>query len=440
LNEAGAASASDGPVRDSAERSFRWNAGWFIGDYVAFGVGMAFVNQSTVLPTFVSHVTDSTLLIGLIATIQSGAWLIPQVFAAGLVAGRPRKSPYMIAAAAIGRPAYLILALIALALGDRDPTLLLGSLFALMLVFGVADGFVSVPWFDILCRAIPASRRGRLLGAGQVINGIIGIAVGGVVAVILVDPALPFPKNFAVLFALAGAVFMLDLLALALIREPATTLTETAIPRGSVIDQLLPVLRSDRRLVRVVGVRLLFGAGAMIFPFYIVFAGKSLGFGAGDVGLFLSAQVLGGIVGGVLFGQLGDRAGTRATIRAAIPIAALAPGLGLVSAALGPSFGPSLVYVVAGVFVAIGVTFSAYQLGFTNYVLELAPENEHATYAGLYNALVGTLLVVPPLAGWLLQTTSFSVVFALALGFFGLAFIGSLALPEPRRAPAREAA
>ena len=438
--QSGSAAGSGAGSPPDAERSFRLNASCFITDYVLFGVGMAFINQSTVLPTFVSRITDSTLLIGLIATIQSGAWLIPQVFVAGLVADRPRKRPFMLAAAVASRPLFLALALATLVIGERNPAILVALLFAVMLVFGVADGFVSVPWFDILCRAIPPSRRGRVIGLAQVINGLIGVAVGGVVALVLVDPALRFPTNFAVLFALAGGAFMFSLIALALIREPAPTFEAPLERRANIFAKIVPVLRTDRRLVRIIVVRLLFGVGAMIFPFYIVFANRSLGFGAADVGLFLSAQVFGGVAGGLLFGQLGDRVGTRATIRAAVPIAAVAPALGLVCGSLGSTLGPTLIYVVAGVFVAIGMTFSCYQLGFINYVLELAPDNQHAIYVGLYNALVGLLLVVPPLAGWMLQVTSFGFVFAVALGFFALALVGSLALPEPRRTAAREAA
>jgi MFS family permease len=420
--------------RPSAEKSFRWNAFWFVADYLSFGVGAAFLNQSTVLPTFVSRVTDSSLLVGLVATVQSGAWLLPQLVAAGLVSGKARKRPYMMLAALIGRPSYLLLAVLTLVLADRSPTLLVAALFVAMALFYIADGFVSVPWFDILSRAIPSSRRGRLLGTGQIVTGIAGVAIGGVVGAILADPAIAFPLNYAALFALAGMFFLVDLGALAMIREPAPAAPESSAAPAPLLPRILPIIRGDRRLARIIAVRLAFGAGAMVFPFYVVFAAKVLGFGAEQVGLFLSAQVFGGILGGMLFGQIGDRFGTRATIRAAVPIAALAPALGLGAALAGPESGALLVYAMAAVFVAIGLTFSAYLLGFMNYVLELAPENEHATYAGLYNTIIGTLIVVPPFAGWLLEATSYTVVFAAALGLFAVAFVGSLTLAEPRHA------
>jgi MFS family permease len=191
-----------------------------------------------------------------------------------------------------------------------------------------------------------------------------------------------------------------------------------------------PALREDRRFVGVVVTRLLFGAGVLVYPFYFVYAEKALGFGAEQIGLFLSAQVIGGILGGMIYGQLADRFGTRATIRAAVPIAALAPALALAASFLGGLPEIPRLAVTAGVFVAVGLTFSSYVLGFINYVLEIAPEHDRSAYGGLFNTINGMLLVVPALAGWFLEATSYQLLFAVALATLALAFVASLALGE----------
>ena len=403
-------------ARSEAERNFRWNAGWFVVDYLTFGIGMAFLNQSTVLPTFVSRLTDSALLIGLVATIQSGAWLLPQLIAASIVAGKPRKRPYMLRPAIVGRPVFPLLAVFIVAVGPDNPTLLLVALYAAMILFGVCDGLVSVPWFDILGKAIPANRRGRLLGSAQIITGLSGVVVGGVVAYVLAHPALSFPQNYAALFVLAGVAYLLGLIALAMIREPVR-LSQKDQRRSlpAFLALLGPALRGDSRFRRVIAVRLVFGAGAMIFPFYIVHASRVLPFGPEYVGLFLSAQVLGGVVGGFLLGQLADRRGAQSAIRAGVAIAALSPGLALVTHFAGAALGALLLYATAATFVAIGVTFSSYLLAFMNYVLEIAPPDDRSTYAGLFNTINGTLLFAPAFAGWFLEATSYPALFAVAL-------------------------
>ena len=429
-------------VRPEAERNFRWNAFWFAVDNIAFGIGLAFLNQSTVLPTFVSRLTESPLLIGMIATIQNGTWLLPQLISAGLVAGKPRKRRYLLAPSVVGRPSYLILAALVFTVGAESSTLLLVAFFGAIALYTFCDGLTSVPWFDIYAKAIPADRRGRYTGAVQIAAGAIGIGLGGVVGYILAHPSLPFPRNYAVLFALAGVTGLLDLAALAMIREPAEPAREVQVRRsiGGFLRLVGPILRQDPRFLRVNLVRLAFGAGTVIFPFYIVYANRSLGLGAEHVGFFLSAQVAGGVVGALFLGLLTDHHGSHVAMRAAIASAALAPAIALLTHFAGPALGPGLVYVTAGIFVAIGVTFSSWFLGFMNYLLEIAPPDQRTTYTGLFNTIGGTLLVVPLLAGWLVEVASYPPLFGLALAFIVAAGLGSLSLPESRAArPAAEA-
>lgn len=64
-------------------------------DSIFFGIGMAFASPTTVLPSFVSQLTDSPPLVGLVLTIQTGAWLLPQLIAANYLADKARKKPYL---------------------------------------------------------------------------------------------------------------------------------------------------------------------------------------------------------------------------------------------------------------------------------------------------------------------------------------------------------
>jgi len=71
--------------------------------------------------------------------------------------------------------------------------------------------------------------------------------------------------------------------------------------------------------------------------------------------------------------------------------------------------------------------------GFINLVLELAPPEERPTYIALTNTLCGVLLVVPFLGGWLLQATSYPVLFAATVGGVVLGLVLSFRLEEPRQ-------
>ena len=129
------------------------------------------------------------------------------------------------------------------------------------------------------------------------------------------------------------------------------------------------------------------GLANMALPFYIIFATDRLGFAADNIGLFVSAQVLGGLLAGTLLGYLSERSGSKAVIMAALAIQMAAPLLALGVFAAGGTLGALGPWVYALVFVAVGVGQSSGILGFINYVLELAEPRQRVTYVGLTNTL-----------------------------------------------------
>ncbi len=95
--------------------------------------------------------------------------------------------------------------------------------------------------------------------------------------------------------------------------------------------------------------------------------------------------------------------------------------------------------IYAWVFFMMGAVASSTMLGFFNYVMEIAPATQRPIYIGLFNTVGGALVVLPTLGGWLLQATSYGVLFALTAVTLVAAFGLSWSLPVARRpAPAAE--
>lgn len=417
-----------------AERNFRWNATWLAIDSVCFGVGMAFANQSTVLPTFVSRLTDSASLIGLTAALQGGGFLLPQLVAANFMAGKSRKKRWMVVPAFIGRPLFWLLALVTLLLGASPPELLLLVFFVCTGAFYFLDGLVGVTWFDIVSRVAPPDRRGRLFGLMQTGVSIAGVILGGVVAAVLASEQLPFPTNYALLFALAGTFLVLGAIALGLVREPPLPSTTKRLTLREFWRTLTPILRDQPNFRLVTVARLFFGLGTMIYPFYVVYATRQLGASTDLVGLYLSAQVSGGVLSGLVLGYVGDRFGICRAMQAAAVIGMVGPGVGLLTLATRDGVGTFAPFLVVLSFVSVGVSLSATLIAFVNYVIGIAPVEERTTYIGLFNTLNGVLLAAPLLSGVLLEAAGYSVLFGTALGCFGVVLVLASRLPEPARA------
>jgi MFS family permease len=101
---------------------------------------MAFVSTNTVIPGFLTTLGASSTFIGLISSLQSASWLLPQLFVARLLADKVRKKPYLMWPAAIGRSLLFVMAVLIWSTGARPTWLIMLALLLVIVGFWVADG------------------------------------------------------------------------------------------------------------------------------------------------------------------------------------------------------------------------------------------------------------------------------------------------------------
>jgi MFS family permease len=415
---------------------YRRNFVALTGDYVAFLVAMAFADPYTILPAFARQLTSSAPLIGLISTAYNGGWLLPQLIAANYVANQERKKNYVLWPCILGRPLYLLLAAATFFLAKSHPVLVLLALYVGVAGFSMSDGIASVPWFDILSKAIPSRRRGRYLAACQVIGGLLAIVAGLIVQRIL-DPnaGLSFPNNYSLLFFLAFLFLQVSTVFLLFIREPIEPTHAERSPWKQYFPMLLRALREDRAFRRAVSGKLLAGIAGMATPFYIIYGTEGLKLGAAVIGLCVTAQVIGRILGGVMLGALIEKLGNRAAILCGLGIVACLPALalGLGAWRRASPQDSALLYVFPLIFFLLGLAQDTLFWGFNNYVLDLAPAKDRTTYIGLTNTITGLLVISPVIGGGILQLTSYPVLFSVALAIYLVALIAAFRLPRLSR-------
>ncbi len=400
-----------------------------------FAVAISFINPNTVMPAFVRTLTDSQPLVGLINSVLSATWLLPQLGIAAVITGKPRKKPYLVAAMFLGRPLYFLLGLAMWAGLARYPAAMLIAFFVCIGLFQMLDGTSAVPWYDMLARAVPVTRRGRLVGTGQVISGLLGIGVGALVSLILGASQLPYPGNFALLFVLSSLTLFPAAVALSLVREPevpgaAEPHQEAAAGLG---EQLRQVWARDRNFRRLVVSQWLVGLLNLALPFYVLHATDVVKLPESVLGWFVSAQMVGSIVTSIGLGWLTERKGPRPAIWLGALMALLAPLL-----ALGSHFAPGSLFGQAYplIYLLVGATNSSRMLGALNYVLESAPKERIPLYVSLYNTLAGVLVPASFLGGVLLQATSYPVLFGVTAVGVAVGVWLSLGLDVPRRVEA----
>lgn len=403
-----------------------WNFGAFLMDYVCFGIALTFASPSSVLPAFAGQLTDSTLVIGLVGTVFSGGWLLPQLAAARLIHDKPRKKPYMLVGMG-GRVLWLVIALALWAGLARSPTAMLVLFFVCLGLFAASDGFSSVAWFDILARAVPVKQRSRLMSMGQVIVGLTGIGVGRLIGLTLTRR--PFPADYALIFTLTGLVLLPSVAALVLVREPPQERTNPQA-NSRMKGGWLSLLTTDPAFRRLMVCRVLIGTMELATSFYVMHASDVLRMPQSIIGKFVTAQTLAGVIASVVLGLVSERWGSRYVIRIGSAAAVVAPLFALAAHLAGSGW---LVQAYPFVYVMLGVVGSAWMMGFFNYLLEIAPEGMRPAYVGLGNTIMGVLTFAPMAGGWLLKVTSYAVLFGVTAAVTAAGFLLTLRLKPPQR-------
>ena len=408
----------------------RRNVAGILTDFVGFGTALGFIGFDTLLPLLTFALTGNEALVGLIGTLWIGFWLLPQLAAGRWLAGRPRKKPVMIGAAAVSRASLcLYVALLALG-GPLDRGLAFAGLVAMVVVFRGLDSVAAVAWFDIVSKTLPSQVRSRVFGAGQALANVFRFGASLVVTAAIYG-GLVYPDSFAMLYGFAAIALALSLVGLLALREPV----EHAVAGASMSDQMsllahaVHVLRKDRSFRQVTIVRLMVGLFDLARPQYIVHATNELGLPASNIGLFIAAQTIGGILGSIALGQLSERKGTTAVIRVTAFLAVSAPLIALALQAFGHGQ-PTLAaagYVV--VYVLIGALDASFLLGFLVYVLDIAPPGERPAYTGLANTIAGAIVIAPAIGGIILQLTSYPALFLSAAVGGAAAMLGARRLP-----------
>ena len=398
-----------------------------------FNSASRLIDPPLVLTWFISQLTASNLLVGLVTPLGTAAWLLPQVFVSPRIQRMERKMGSYSLAGGIRVLIWLVLA--GMLWFVDAPAVLLLSFFVLYTTAWVVGGMAGLTFFDVVAKTIPATRRGSLFAWRQSVGGLLGLGASWVVTRVLNQPSLPFPRGHAVLFLLYGLTIAPAVGAFAAIREPAG---ERGIEPGSLGEQLgraLRVLRRDDVYRRYMVARLALGLAEIALPFYAVYAKRVLGAPDGMVGIYVAARVAAQLLLNLLWGRLSDRRGNQVVMRLMSAGGGLAAvfAIGLVVLVnVAQPQGPWLPYLVLPLFLLDGAVLPAKVLSGSNFLLELVPAGERPLYLGLSNTLMGIVVLISGLGGLVIDLLGFTCLFGLAAGLFVVAYVSTSRLPNTR--------
>ncbi|MYC20593.1 MAG: MFS transporter [Caldilineaceae bacterium SB0662_bin_25] len=419
-----AAVRSDEDVEAEAWRNYNWNFTVHVTDGAFFLLAQSLMSPTTILPFFVSRLTDNPFFFGLLAMIANGGWYFPQLLTAGTIERTDRKKPWLINLGFFLERLPLILLTATTLLAVRSPAWALGLFFLAFAIYNLGAGIIAPAWQDLLAVCFPATRRGRLMGVTMFVGGITGAL--GALGSSRILATLSFPSNFLLLFGLATILMFLGWAVLALTREPVRKVPRTAENHLRIWTRLGRILRRDQNFRRFLIARGLLAVSGMGMAFVTAAAISRWDVSGGTVGNYTVALLVGQSASNLLLGLLADRKGHKL----ALVLGGLAASLGYVIAGLAAL--PLLYYLV---FILLGVYFSATFVSGLMIVLEFTGPEQRPTYVGITNSIIGAINVVIPLLGGWLATVNYAWLFALsaAAGLLGVLLM-AFWVADPRHA------
>lgn len=383
-------------------------------------IGNSLVRPTTVISALIVQLTGSTIWVGGLSTVLTVAGTIPQIFVARWLEPKKRKMPYLMLAIYLRVASWGVLAWMIHAIGADQPNLIAWSLLVLLTVFYAGGGLGNVPFTDIIGKVIPLPRRGAFFGWRGALAGPLSVGAAMLAQRILAN--VDYPDNYALLFGLAAALLALASLGFWVIREPDSDVKDLRPQAWSAYWR--DVSRASLHLKPLVITELLTGFSLMALPFYVVYAKADLGAPlAAATGWYLIAQVGGGVVSNLLWARLVDKRDSRAMLFICALVAAITPLLAILVSPWGWE-------ALIPIFFLAGSTFNGRRVGFQTMLLELAPDAQRGTYAGI-NALFSLPIAFLPLAaGALLKVISYPTLFMITAVFTGLGAASAYWLPK----------
>lgn len=402
------------PSISSAFPDLRRNFTLIVLNGVAFGLVDTLIKPNLVLVVFLAQLTDNPVILGMPLPLWTGGFMLTQLAVTGYVQRSPRVLPIYRITSLVR--ALLWLGLILIVTFVSNPNWLITALLLFLVGYPLMWGVSGLAFFEVVSKTTPPRLRGPVFSLRLVGSGILALGGGWFVnRVLAAEDVLPFPHNFALIFATAAIVTILGVLAFHAVREPEAA-PSPAQPglRGRWRD-IRAIWDSDRlfRHYVVARVALLLAGGTS--PLIIVYAQQRFDLALSAAGVFLVVDTITGLISVSVSGWISARWGNRLLVMAAAGAGLAAFIMVALAGVIGLSTAHAFGYFLF-VFVLLAVFTSTSTVGFWALNLNIPPEAQRPLYIGLSNTIFGTASYLSIAQGGLVVLLGYQGLFGLAAG------------------------
>jgi len=413
------------PVHPDVKKNFKRNLFANLMDACFWFFGDSFAAAYTIMPVFISTLTDSPILIGLIPALDGAGWFLPQLFLARTLEGKNRRMPIVRFLGLFDRIPFFFLALGAFFIPQLDKNIALILIIVIYAIKTFSGGLVALPWQELIATVIPVSHRGRYWGYSLILGKLMGLGGAAISGILLIS--ITYPYNYATMFLIGFCAVSISYIFLNMNIEPE-------IPRQNsketirLLSRIKDVLSKDKNfLIYLFNRGFIFLAG-MALAFITVYAINTYNLPIAQSATFTAVMLVSEIIGFGIWGNLGDRSGYKRVIE----ISNLILILGILSLLLVNTL--SALYLV---FALMSFAHSGEYIADQNFAMEFGTEENRPTYIGMSKTLTGPFfLLAPIIGGSLVQFLGYKSMFMAALIMAIISFtVIKFFVRDPRKSP-----
>lgn len=369
-----------------------------------FGLAMGLSSFIYVVPLFLSTVTSTPVLLGLVAVLHPLGWHLPQFVAARTVGNHDRLLPLVLRLTLNERVPFVFLAVLAALARELHPAAVVLFTYVLVFWIGLGGGITAPAFLTLVARIVAPWRIGVFLGLKSSAANL-GLAAGALIAgAVLAQHRTTW--GFPAVFLGAAMATGVSWMFLALTREHWQARPAKARAVLTPSPSASAILRRDSNFRWYMTARTLSQFAMMGVAFLTVYATGRGDLSTAGAGAATAAFGVAQVAANPILTHLGDRAGFRRVMAAAMLCAAAAS---LIAAFAPSTKGFVLVFALAGV---ANVGAWTVPLAMTT---QFGADGEAPAYIGLGNTLVApSILLAPLVGGTLAQLGGYQWTFAAA--------------------------
>ena len=420
--------AAERDYQQQVQRNLRRNFSVHLVHGLLGQTGFRLVSAPTFIPAYILLLSGgSDIAVGLALSLWGLGACITPLFSASLIGHRHRVLPVGFWTGGAMRVAVLGLGLAGLLLeGDAA----LWAALVSMALFGVFAGMQMVVFQTLLSKVIPVSHRGRLMGLRNFLASLTTAVVAWFGGNYLVGSP-PTAPGYGWMFLVAFALTTTGLLTLVLVKEPRPPSVAEKRSFTEHLAEMPGFLRKEPEFARFVAARALSTLGRMALPFYILYAGESIGLSGETLASLTVSFTIAATFANLFWGWLADQYGFRLCLLLSI---------GLWIAATLALLASTDYWVVVGIFAAIGACQEGFRLAAFSLPMEFG-NREHTSLRLAISSSVAEAAgsIAPLLGGFIAAWMGYGAVFLSATACLLVGFtVLLLTVRDPRHSAGGE--